>query len=300
MEKTRFRKGLTALASLTTAGLILAGCASGTDDAGTSTPAEGDDGTTISSEPLKVYATAVPQAELLREVQDLADADGSGLQLDIIESDGKLDANELVAAGDVDATFIQHVPYFDSWVAAHPETTNLVNVATVLVNIFGLYSNEFDSAEDIPDGAQILVPNEQTNLPRALFILQDLGLIELTHPESDGSDAAVSIDESDIVSNPKNLELLPTETNLRAQSLPDVEASFVNGDIALSHDIDPNTAISLESPDNNPYANVITTTTDNADDPRIQKLVEYLTGEEIATIITDSYGGFILPVQAKL
>ncbi len=255
---------------------------------------------TVSSDPLTIYATPVPQGEILDYVQELANEDGSGLTLDIIASQQGLDSNELLEGGDVDANLTQHVPYFTSWVAAHTDVTDLVNTNTLLVNIFGLYSSKYDSADDIPDGSEILVPNEQTNLPRALFILQDLGLIELDYPESDGSAEAVAIDESHIVSNPKNLVFVPTDTVLRAQSLPDVAASFINGDIALTNGIDPSTALALEEPDNNPYANVLTTREDLVDDPRIQKLVDYLLSDDVATYIEDNYGGFVLPAQERL
>ncbi|MCX8997492.1 MetQ/NlpA family ABC transporter substrate-binding protein [Rhizobiaceae bacterium BDR2-2] len=255
----------------------------------------------VPGEPLSIYVTPTPQGDILRYVQKLADEDGSGLKLKVIESSQGLDSNQLVFKGDVDANLIQHVPYFDSWIAAHPEAKDsLVNVATVLVNIFGLYSSKYESAKDIPEGASILVPNEQTNLPRALFILQDEGLLKLAHPKSDGTPEAVSIDEKQIVDNPRQFRFVPTETGLRAKSLPDVQASFINGDIALTHGIDPASALSLESPQDNPYANVLTTRRELVNDPRIQLLVDYLTGEKVAKYIEENYKGFIVPAQERL
>ena len=251
--------------------------------------------------PLQIYVTPTPQGDILRYVQTLADAQGSGLKLKVIESSKGLDSNQLLYKGDVDATLLQHKPYFDSWLAAHPEAQDkLVNVATLLVNVFGLYSSRYTSINDIPDGAALLVPNEQTNLPRALFILQNEGLIELSHPQSDGSLQAISIDEKNITANPKQLKFIPTETRLRAQSLPDVEASFINGDIALTHDIDPTRALALEDKQNNPYANVLTTRKELASDPRIQKLVEYLLSDAVAAFIDSNYGGFVAPAQKRL
>lgn len=256
---------------------------------------------TVSSTPLKIYVTPTPQGDVLRYVQKLADQDQSGLKLKVIESSQGLDANQLLFKGDVDATLIQHIPYFNSWVAAHPEAKgHLVNVATLLVNVFGLYSAKYPSIKDIPDGASLLVPNEQTNLPRALFILQSEGLIKLSYPASDGSAAAVAIDEKNIVSNPKHFKFVPTETQLRAKALPDVQASFINGDIALTNDVDPASALALEDKKNNPYANVLTTRKTLVNDPRLQLLVRYLTGEKVAKFITDNYKGFVAPVQARL
>lgn len=255
----------------------------------------------VPSEPLKVYATPTPQGDILRFVQKLADQDGNGLKLRVIESGQGLDPNQLLFKGDVDANLYQHQPYFRSWIAAHPDAKPvLVNAATLLVNVFGLYSSRFKSIKDIPEGASVLVPNEQTNLPRAFFILQNEGLLKLSHPRSDGSAAALAIDEKSIVANPKKLKFIATETRLRAKSLPDVEASFINGDIALTHDIDPKTALSLEDKANNPYANVLTTRQELVKDPRIQLLTDYLTGPKVAQFINDNYKGFVAPVQQRL
>ncbi|MDQ8031911.1 MAG: MetQ/NlpA family ABC transporter substrate-binding protein [Bordetella sp.] len=260
-----------------------------------------DTTTKVPSEPLRIYVTPTPQGDVLRYVQKLADQDGNGLKLRVIESSQGLDSNQLVLKGDVDANLIQHRPFFNSWIAAHPEGRDkLVNVATLLVNVFGLYSSKYKSLEDIPEGASFLVPNEQTNLPRALFILQNAGLIKLNHGSSDGSAAAVAIDEKSIVENPKKFKFIPTETRLRAKSLPDVEASFINGDIALTHDIDPASALALEDKQGNPYANVLTTRRELVGDPRIQLLVTYLTGDKVAAYINENYKGFIVPVQQRL
>lgn len=256
---------------------------------------------TVSSEPLKVYVTPTPQGDVLRYVQKLADQDGSGLKLKVIESSQGLDSNELLFKRDVDANLIQHRPYFNSWIATHPQAKGrIVNVATVLTNVFGLYSAKYRSVKDIPDGGSILVPNEQTNLPRALFILQDVGLIKLSYPKSDGSASAVAIDEKNITANPHHLRFVPTETQLRAKSLPDVQASFINGDIALTNDVDPATALALEDKHDNPYANVLTTRAELVKDPRIQSLISYLTGAKVGKFIDDNYKGFVVPVPQRL
>ncbi|KAB1664005.1 MetQ/NlpA family ABC transporter substrate-binding protein [Pseudoclavibacter sp. CFCC 13611] len=286
------RRVLSTVTIAAVAALALGGCAGSS-----STPA---DGSKVDSSPLKIYATAVPQGDVLKQVQKLADEDGSGLKLEVTTSATEsVDPNAQLVGGDFDANFYQHQPYFNSWVAKHPDT-DLVNKATVLVNVFGLYSEKHSDASDLPDGATVLVPNEQTNLPRALFLLQDLGLLKLNVASADGSAAALGVSEQSIVDNPKHLNLVATASVQRAKSLPDVDASFVNGDIALSNGINPNDALKLESADDNPYANVLTTTAGKADDPRIKLLTEYLTGDEIATFIKDTYQGFVQPSQKVL
>ena len=65
----------------------------------------------------------------------------------------------------------------------------------------GLYSNEYTSVEEIPDGSQIAVMNDASNEDVALRILEDADLIKISE---DVELATVA----DIVENPKNLEII--------------------------------------------------------------------------------------------
>lgn len=256
-------------------------------------------GTTVSDTPLKIYATASPQGDIVRFVQKLADADGSGLKLKLTTSGGSgaLDSYELLANGDTDVNFTGHQPYVNAWKVAHPKLNNFDGKATVLLNAFGLYSVKYKSPKDLPDGAKILVPNEQTNLPRSLFILQDLGLIKLNVEKLDSSKEAISVSEKSIVDNPRHLKLVPTDTVLRAKALPDADASFINGDVALSNGVDPAQALVREHTTDNPYANLIYARNDMLDDPRVTLLAKYLTGPEVKQFIEANYRGFVVPDQ---
>jgi D-methionine transport system substrate-binding protein len=56
----------------------------------------------------------------------------------------------------------------------------------------------------------------------------------------------------------------------------------------------------FEDKQNNPYVNVLTTRRELVKNPRIQLLINYLTGETVARFINDNYKGFVAPVQARL
>lgn len=269
---------------------------------GNAVPTTANKGTTVSGEPLKVYATASPQGDLINFVQRLADADKTGLKLKLTTSGGSgaLDSYELLANGDTDVNFTGHQPYVNSWIQAHPKLNNFNGKATVLVNAFGLYSVKHKKPNDLPDGAKILVPNEQTNLPRALFILQDLGLIKLGVAKLDSSPAAIGVSEKSIVANPRHLKLIPTDTVLRAKALQDADASFINGDVALSNNVDPSRALVRESTSDNPYANLIYVRNNMLQDPRVDLLARYLTGPEVRKFIDANYRGFVVADQKIL
>jgi D-methionine transport system substrate-binding protein len=280
--------------SLAVPGLFVKGQAQAAEQATTV-----NKGTVVPGTPLKIYATASPQGDIVRYVQKLADADGTGLVLKLTTSGGSgtLDSYELLANGDTDVNFTGHQPYVNAWKAAHPKLDNFDGKATVLLNAFGLYSQKYQTPQALPDGARILIPNEQTNLPRALFILQDLGLIKLNVAKLDSSPAAVAVSEKSIVDNPRHLVFIPTDTVLRAKALPDADASFINGDVALSNGIDPSKALVREHTTDNPYANLIYTRNEQLDDPRVKLLASYLTGPEVKKFIDDNYRGFVIADQ---
>jgi D-methionine transport system substrate-binding protein len=256
-------------------------------------------GTVVSATPLRVYATASPQGDIIRYVQTLAQADGTGLVLKLTTSGGSgaLDSYELLANGDTDVNFTGHQPYVTAWKAAHTRLDNFGGKATVLLNAFGLYSAKYKSPAELPEGARILIPNEQTNLPRALFILQDLGLIKLNVDKLDSSAGAIGVSEKSIIDNPRHLKLIPTDTVLRAKALQDADASFINGDVALSNGVDPSRALVREHTSDNPYANVIYARNDMLDDERLTLLARYLTGPEVKQFIEANYRGFVIPAQ---
>ncbi len=66
----------------------------------------------------------------------------------------------------------------------------------------GIYSETYENIEDLPDGAKFGLPNDPTNGGRALFILEEAGVITL----EEGKAETASI--HDVVDNPKNLEFI--------------------------------------------------------------------------------------------
>ncbi|WP_158541422.1 MULTISPECIES: MetQ/NlpA family ABC transporter substrate-binding protein [unclassified Pseudomonas] len=84
---------------------------------------------------------------------------------------------------------------------------------------------------------------------------------------------------------------------VKAKALPDADASFINGDVALSNGVDPSQASVREHTADNPYANLIYARNDMLDDPRLTLLAKYLTGPEVKQFIEANYRGFVVPDQ---
>lgn len=246
------------------------------------------DGTAAAETPLSIMASPTPHAEILHYVEDhFKDAP----PLKIIEITGQTDPNEPLAGGDIDANYFQHVPFLND--DQKHLSTPLKVVATVHLEPLGIYSSRHHSLKELPDGARIGIPNNPTNLARALRLLQDNGLIKLRK----GIDGLAAT-EKDVADNPHHLNIVPTDAPLLARALPDFDAAIINGNFALEAGLSPvKDALVLEKAQNNPYANVLVTRVDNASDPRVQKLAQELSSPDVARYIKEHYKGAVIPVH---
>jgi len=165
------------------------------------------------------------------------------------------------------------------------------------VEPYGIYSNTVTDLTQVPDGGLVLLSNNVSNVARGLYLLQEAGLITLPYPYGDTSSEALTIDENDIVDNPKNLTFRQVEPAQIPRSLPDAALGLINGNVALEAGLTPSEdALLLEQAAGNPYANILTVPDALADDPRVQRLSEILEGPEVAQYISATYPGSVIPV----
>ena len=147
---------------------------------------------------------------------------------------------------------------------------------------------------DLPDGAQIGVPNDGSNEARALYLLESLGLIKLK--ASAGFTATVE----DIESNPHNFEIIEMAAPQLALSLPDLDMAVINGNYALQAGLNASTdALATEASDSEAaktYANVLVVKEGRENDELIQALAAALQSDEVRTYIEKTYQGAVVPM----
>ena len=240
--------------------------------------------------PVVIGATPVPHAEILEYVKDKMAEEGYDLR--IVEFTDYVQPNLATDSGDLDANYFQHVPYMNDF--NEENGTNLVAVFPVHFEPYGLYPAKVKSIEDLPDGAQIAVPNDATNEARALQLLEATGLIELK--EGVGLMATVY----DIVDNPKNLAIIEIEAAQIPRVLPDVDMAVINGNYALQAGLNAGKdAVAVEDKDSIgaiTYANPIVVKAGNENDMGILTLISVLTSHDVKEFINDKYEGGVVPV----
>ena len=262
--------------------LALSACGSGS---ATETPGTADDAGLLT-----VGVSPLPHAEILQFVDDEL-AEEAGLDLELVEFTDYLQPNVALDDGSLDANYFQHAPYLAEQEAA--AGYDFEAVTPVHLEPLGLYSATLARVEEIPDGAQIAIPNDPTNGARALHLLADHGL--LTVADTGESSATVL----DIEDNPKNLEFVEIEAAQLPRSLPDVDAAVINGNYAIQADLSPATdALAAEAPEDNPYANLLVVRAGDEDDPRIAQLAELLGSDEVAEFIAETYDGAVISARS--
>lgn len=241
---------------------------------------------------LRVVADPIPHAQILEYVQTL----DPSLKLNIIEIPSGVNSNELLAHGDVDANYFQHLPYLKSQEQALGQ--KFAVAATVHIEPLGIYSHRHTRFDQVPDNGTVAVPNNVTNLSRALYLLQANGLITLKPGFNDAAKDQAT--PKDIAENPKHLKILEIESPQIPRALDDVDLAVINGNFALEAGLEPaKDALGLEQAKGNPYANILVTTPKLLEDPRVQQLAKDLRSPAVAKFISEKYAGSVIPVAVE-
>ncbi len=236
-----------------------------------------------------VGASITPHAEILETAKTVLVA--KGFDLNIIEYNDYVQPNVALDAGDLDANYFQHQPYLDQF--NEERDMELVSVAIIHYEPFGIYPGKTKTIEDLQDGAEIAVPNDGTNEARALLLLEAQGLIKIK--EGVGMEATVI----DIVENPKKLKIHEIEAAQLARSLQDVDLAVINGNFAIQAGLNVSKdAIAVEDKDSvaaETYGNVIAIRKGDEEREEIKALVEALKSDEVKEYIESTYEGAVVP-----
>jgi D-methionine transport system substrate-binding protein len=231
---------------------------------------------------LVVGATPVPHAEVLEVVKPILAE--QGIELEIVVFQDFIQPNAQLASGQLDANYYQYLPFLDNYNAENG--TDLVPTVPVHIEPFGAFSDEFDSLDEVADGASIAIPNDPVNAGRALTLLEQEGLIVLANP----GDPSSTI--NDIVENPRELKITELEGAQLARSIDQVDVAFVFANYALDVGIDPLSAIFTDK-GNELYSEYLVTRPELVEDPRIVALNEALNSEAVREFILAEYEGSI-------
>lgn len=139
--------------------------------------------------------------------------------------------NRAVSEGEVAGTIYQHRLWLGQVLEANPDF-ELEAAVPVFRWGFGLWSDKYDSVDELPDGATVSLYSDPANEAQGLWVLQQAGLITVD-PSIPFTDASVD----DIVENPKNLQFKLLDFAAQSRALPDLDAAVGYTEYYLSADV---------------------------------------------------------------
>ncbi|WP_435237528.1 MetQ/NlpA family ABC transporter substrate-binding protein [Psychromonas sp. PT13] len=236
------------------------------------------------SKVLKVGATVGPHAQVVEEVARVAAE--QGIKVELVEFSDYITPDSALADGSIDINSYQHQPFLTNY--NNNNDTNLVSIGKSILMRMGIYSNKYGALSDLPEGAEIAIPNDPTNGGRGLLLLADAKLITLK--EGVGYKATIG----DIVENPKNLKFIEIEAAQLPRSLDDVDAAAITMNYVMSAGLDPNKqGIYLEPKDAPLAVMVIATREKDKDNADYKKFVEIYQSEPIQMFLQKTFHGTI-------
>lgn len=287
------KKALVLVLALSLALFCLAGCGQTAAPAETQAPAETETPAAEGLTPLVVGASSTPHAEILEQVKDALAAEG--YELTVVVFDDYILPNKGLTDGELDANYFQHSPYLNSYNASNG--TDLVSAALIHYEPFGIYGNGISQLSALEEGASILIPADDSNETRALFLLQQEGLITLPEDAS----AEVGVTTLDIVDDGGyNIQAIQADT-VPSQLANSNEGTIavINGNYALQAGLSSADALALEDASGDAaqaYANIIACRNGDENSEKIQALVKALQTDAVKDYIAASYNGAVVAI----
>ena len=231
--------------------------------------------TAKSSDPINIKIGVVGEFnEVLEEVIKRYE-EGTGNTAELVKFADYNQPNEALASGDIDLNAFQHHKFLNEF--NEDRGSDLVAIGDTMLAPIALYSNKVKSLEELPEEAKIALPNDPSNGSRALFLLQDAGLIKVEGEPGD------IIGLENITENSKNLELIEMDASETARSLDDVDCAIVNDTFALDSGLDKDTSIYTEDPKSDSvkqYINIIAARKEDENNENYKEFVKYYQTEE--------------------
>lgn len=165
-----------------------------------------------------------------------------GYKVRLVEFSDYVQPNIALAEGSLDLNIFQHKPYLEDF--AKQKGLALKPLAQVPTAPLAIYPGKKKSLNDVKSGDTVALPNDPTNLARALLILQDLKWIEL--PKNIN---AFTVAPKDISKNLKNIKIIQLEAAQIPRSLQDVDFAIINGNYVVSSGMKLTTALQQEKSD---------------------------------------------------
>lgn len=197
--------------------------------------------------------------------------------------------NAALAAGDIACNAFQHYAYMNNEIATLGY--DICAIGETIIAPLRVFSKKITSVSEFKSGDNIAIPSDATNGGRSLRLLEAAGLITIK------KDAGALPDTKDIESNPLDLKIVAVDASLTASSLNDYTATIINGQNALDNGLEPDSAIFIETinENNKNYINIISSRTEDKNNDVLLAIVKAFRTKETAEALKEVTKGAYIP-----
>ena len=210
-----------------------------------------------------------------------------GYTVKLVEFNDYVQPNLALAQGSLDANFFQHLVYLKKF--ATDQKLDIVELVQGPIAPLGVYSTKRKTLAEVKDGDRITLPNDPSNLARALVLLEQNKLITI----KPGVDA-IRASEKDVGQNPHKLKFIPLEAAQLPRSLGDAEYAIINGNFAISSGLKLTEAVVLEKPADH-YLNVVAVKRADKDTQWAKDIAEAYRSKEYKAVVDSKFQGYAKP-----
>ncbi|HCC34757.1 MAG TPA: metal ABC transporter substrate-binding protein [Ruminococcaceae bacterium] len=238
---------------------------------------------------IKVGVCAGPYEDMFKEAIEPTLKE-KGYTVEYVQFSDYVQPNKALAEGEINVNIFQHSVYLENFKQEH--NLDLVYVTEIPTAGMGIFANNINSIDDVPSGAKVAIPNDATNLARAIRVLEQTGLVKID-PSVDPAEAT----QNTLSENPKNLTFVEIEAPQLPRSLESVDLAVINGNYALSAGLNLSDALYNEELQEG-YVNVIAVRTENKDAQFTKDIVSTVHSDAFRSVIDDAskqYSSFFKP-----
>lgn len=237
-----------------------------------------------SSNTLRVGVQAGPEYSLAEEAKKVA-KEKYNLDVELISFNDYVMPNEALNQGDIDVNVFQTTPYLEEQMASRGY--KLAVVGNTFVYPMAGYSKKIKNINELKPEDTIVIPNDPSNLGRALLLLQQIGLIKLK------DNVGFLPKLQDITENKLDLKILELEAPQLPRTLDDAKVAIavINNTFASNHNLSATKDGIFVENGKSAYVNLIVSREDNKTDPKVATFKKAYQSEEVAGVAEKVFKG---------
>lgn len=236
---------------------------------------------------LTIAVCGEPALSILDKAKEDLGKRGYGLR--VIQCDDYNTPNEMVENQEALACLCEHEGFLTAYNKGHG--TNLEIYKRIYYEPMAIYAGSVDDLNHIPDGATIAVPDNDVSVARALYLLDQKGILDVK------PDCGFQASLEDIEANPHGIVIerkSPEDVSILAK---EYSLYIVEMNQALAAGISESQALGVEnriSPMFDYFAIGFVTTPDNEDSLKLRFLVEAIDSDRVQKYIEKEYRGSVV------